>query len=394
MDQNSTTTSAGPLNGIRVLEICAGLAGPSAGRMLGGLGADVIKVEAVSTGDFTRKVVPWVFRSHNRDKRSVAVDLTTDRGRDIVRKLAAGSDVLLQSQRPGFLAEMGLGRDVIADLNPRLIYASLTGFGSTGPDSRRRGVDMLVQAETGMGFAQSGLIGNLSFIDAAAGLSLVTGILAALRERDNGGTVRNVDVSLVDTALYLQAAPFAEFSATGVAIDQVSYWERYATVGVFQAGDGPMYLGAYWDRDWEAICDLIGRHDLLTEPRFATAALRSENSAEIREILEEGFSSWDRDKLVAEFERRGVMVGVQRGFAETLAWGQVKVNGSFIEERQEAGPTVKFAQPPYRLGGLNTESKPSPLAGDGTDAVLSDLGLTADEIESLVTDRVVSRPPT
>lgn len=389
-DDRAQRPSRGPLSGVKVLEICAGLAGPSAGRLLAGLGADVVKVEAVETGDFTRGVVPWVFRTHNRDKRSIAVDLTKDEGREVVLRLARDSDVLLQSQRPGFLDSVGLGRKAIEDAAPGLIYASLSGFGSTGPDAHRRGVDMLVQAEAGLASAQSGLIGNLSFVDATAGLSLTVGILAALRDRETTGQVRDVDVSLVDAAIYLQAAPFAEFSTTGAWIDQVSYWKRYATVGVFDTADGPLFVGGYWERDWQVICDFLEHPDLVQDPRFNTAASRTQHAEEVRELISAGFATRSRADVANALEAGGVMAGVARGPTETLEWEQVAANDSFFEEQNADGTSTKYARPAFRLTGSVVGSRPAPEVGEATRAVLSSVGFSADEIAGMIENGTVS----
>ena len=235
-------TATNAFSGIRVIDLSHGLASPSASRVLAALGAEVIKIEMTGDGEFTRGMVPYVFRSHNRGKHSFAVDLKSPEGAELVRRLAATADVFVHGQRPGFVEKIGLDRERLTALNPQLIYAFVCGFGTTGPWAQRRAIDMLIQAESGLAAAQSGLLGNLSFVDTAAGLALSNGILAALLERATTGRVQHVEVSLLDTATYLQAAPLAEFSATGVSIDQDSYWNRYATVGLYESADGPIYV--------------------------------------------------------------------------------------------------------------------------------------------------------
>ena len=384
----------GVLSGYRVIDMCHGLAGPSATRILASLGADVIKIEMPGTGEFTRQVVPYVFRSHNRDKRSLAVDLKSPRGFEVVRRLAATSDVFVQSQRPGLVESLGLDRKSLSALNPELIYVSITGFGENGPDAPRKSVDMLAQAESGMAIAQSGLLGNLSFVDAAAGLSLANGILAALMRRLRDGYVQHVDLNLLDTAIYLQSAPLAEFSATGVCIDQTSYWRRYATVGLFDTADGPIYLAGYWNRDWVTMCRLFGRPELATDPRYADNASRTAHAVEVRSIINAGFASWPRAALIAELESHGIMAGAVRTYAEVLESAQVAANGSFLADTDVDGITTLFSKLPFRmLPDDKPPSRPAPRVGDSTLSILRELGLDEAEVAELVDAKIVTAQP-
>jgi CoA:oxalate CoA-transferase len=383
-----TQTSA--FTGIRVIDLSHGLASPSATRVLASLGAEVIKIEMTGDGEFTRGMVPYVFRSHNRGKRSFAVDLKTVDGADLVRRLAATADVFVHGQRPGFVDKIGLDRETLTVLNPKLIYAFVCGFGSTGPWSQRRAIDMLIQAESGLAAAQSGLMGNLSFVDTAAGLALSNGILAALYERAATGRVQHVEVSLLDTATYLQAAPLAEFSVSGVAIDQVSYWQRYATVGNFEAADGPVYVAGYWNKDWAAICRIIDRPELIDDPRYVDPTARSARADELRAIVNAGFRAHTRDALLVALEDNGVMAGAVRSYAEVLSSPQVAANDSFLRET-DAGATTLFAKPPYRLvPQAHAETDGAPEPGDATFDLLGEIGLSRDEVAKLVEAGVVS----
>jgi CoA:oxalate CoA-transferase len=379
------------LSGVRVIDLSHGLASPSASRMLASLGAEVIKIEMTGAGEFTRAMVPYVFRSHNRGKRSFAVDLKAPQGPGLVRRLAATADVFVHGQRPGFVDKVGLDRATLAVLNPRLIYAAICGFGTEGPQAHRRAIDMLIQAESGIATAQSGLLGNLSFIDTAAGLALCNGILAALLERKTTGRIQHVDVSLMDTALYLQSAPLAEFSATGVTIDQVSYWDRYATVGLYESADGPVYVAGYWNSDWAAICEIIGRPDLIEDPRYASSRARGAHADEVRDIISGGFRSRPREELLAALEDSGVMAGTVRTYRETLDSPQVKANDSFIAEADKSGATALFPRPAYRLSpDFHPETRPAPEPGDSTVELLREIGVPDGELDQLIKSGVVT----
>jgi CoA:oxalate CoA-transferase len=384
-----TATSA--FSGIRVIDLSHGLASPSASRVLAALGAEVIKIEMTGAGEFTRGMVPYVFRSHNRGKRSFAVDLKHPDGAELVRRLAATADVFVHGQRPGFVEKVGLDRATLTALNPKLIYAFVSGFGTTGPWAQRRAIDMLIQAESGLAAAQSGLLGNLSFVDTAAGLALSNGILAALLERATTGRVQHVEVNLLDTATYLQAAPLAEFSVSGVSIDQDSYWDRYATVGLYESADGPIYVAGYWNKDWTAICNIIGRPELITDPRYVDPKSRSARAEEVRAIVNDGFRDRSRDALLAALEDNGVMAGAVRSYREVLDSPQVKANNGFVEETDEQGVRTLFARPPYRLvPDLHPETQGPPDPGDATVELLREIGVSAEEISRFVDAGVVS----
>jgi CoA:oxalate CoA-transferase len=169
----------GVLTGFRVLDLTNALAGSSATRLLADLGADVVKIESPDGGDFTRSLVPFVFESFNGNKRSIALDLKKPEGIDLIKVLVRESDVFVHSMRPGAVEAIGLGREALAQINPRLIYAAFSAFGDVGPSSHRRGVDAVIQAESGLATVQGRVLDNLSFIDISGGLSLALAIVAA-----------------------------------------------------------------------------------------------------------------------------------------------------------------------------------------------------------------------
>jgi CoA:oxalate CoA-transferase len=377
------------LDGIRVTDMTLGVAGSSATKLLAELGAEVIKIESPA-GEFTRNLIPFVFQTFNRGKRSVAVDIKSDDGVALVKRIAASSDVFIQSQKPGLVAGMGLGRDELTSQNPRLIYATFSGYGSTGPASQRRAVDALVQSESGMAMAQGGVLGNLSFIDTASGLSLVTGVLAALLRRATTGEIEHVEACLLNTAVYLQAAPLAEFSMNGTMIDQVAYARRYPLVGTFQAADGPVFFAAYWERDWHEICTLTELQELENDARFATPADRSEHVAELRPLLEAAFATRPRRYWIDGLESRGIMAGEMRNYGEVIEDEQVVLNEALVEGLIDDGARALFAQAPYRLtSDVSTPSPPAPQLGADTVSVLESIGVDRVERERLVASGVI-----
>lgn len=382
------------LAGVRILDLTTALAGPSATKILADLGAEVIKVENPGGGDYTRTLMPYIFESHNRNKRSVAINIKRPEGVALVKRIAATCDVLVQSMRPGAARAAGLGPDELARANPRLIYASVSAFGSVGPDAQRRGVDGVTQAESGLAALQNGVLGNTSYVDTTAGLSLSQAILIALLKRERFGVTEPVEVNLLDTAVYMQAAPIAEFSVDGTLVDQVSYPVRYAIAGVYEAADGPLYMAPYWDRDWRAICDIAGRPEWLTDPRFAERPARSRNMAELRILLESEFRRRPRAEWVADLEARGVLAGIVRGYADLMQHPQLEVNKTLEPHVLTDGRTAVFVRAPFRFGGEPLVSeKPAPALGAATDELLEELGVGPDERRALHESGVILGNP-
>ena len=378
------------LQGFRVLDLSHALAAPSATKLLADFGAEVIKVEPPRKGDFTRSLTPWVFESFNRSKKSIAVDLKSSEGKDIVRDLARISDVVVQSFRPGVVEEMGLGRDDLSALNPRLIYVSFSGFGQTGPDSARRGVDPILQAETGMALLQGGVLGSLSFVDAAAGLALTGAILASLLKRERTGAVDHIEVNLLDVAMYLQTAPILECSVTGKMLDQTKHASRYPLTGMFQAADGPLFLGLYWDADWEAFCELANTPELRSDSRFATAADRSANVTELRELVNKTLSARPRRHWIDGLEAKGILAGEVRTHTELLAAAQVQANDTVEHLPTSKGELGAYVRGPVRIHGRDRPAaRPAPGIGQHTEAILDLLGMSAEKKRDLRKRKVV-----
>jgi CoA:oxalate CoA-transferase len=363
-----------PLAGIRVLDLTNALAGTSATQLLASLGAEVIKVEKPDGGEYTRSLMPFIFQANNRGKRSFAVDLKQEAGVALVRQLAAACDVFVQSMRPGAARELGLSPEDLAEVNPRLIYVSFSAFGPHGPSAHRRGVDGVVQAESGLARLQNGVLGNTSFVDSAAGLSLSQAVLIAVMKRERFGVVEPVDVSLLDTALYLQSAPIVEFTTSGGLLDQRSYATRYPLVAIYDGSDGPFYAAPYYEKDWLAVVSLVEREDLLGDPRFAGHAARAANVVGLREVLQTEFAQRPRAEWVAALEKRGVLAGFVRGYDEVLTDPQVEANASLQQHELADGTTAAFPRAPFRFGGKPlTTAHAAPGLGADTSALLDEL---------------------
>jgi CoA:oxalate CoA-transferase len=379
------------LAGVRVLDLTNALAASSATKILADLGAEVIKIENPDGGDYTRRLMPYIFESHNRSKRSFAVDLKRPEGVALVKQVATTCDVLVQSMRPGAAREVGLGAEDLAVVNPNLIYASFSAFGATGPSAHRRGVDGVAQAESGLASLQNGVLGGTSFVDTTAGLALSQAILIALMKRDRFGVVEPVDVSLLDTAVYMQAAPIAEFSVEGVLVDQKGYPSRYATAGVYEAADGSFFMAPYWERDWRALCAIVDRQDLLDHSRFADRAARGENVVELRELLNKEFARRTRLEWLAELEQNGILAGLVRSYAEVLDDPQLRANQALEQHLLADGRTAVFPRAPFRFAGRPLEStRSAPELGADTAGLLGEIGIAGASLDDLYQAGVVT----
>ena len=383
-----------PLEGIRILDLTRAMAGPFCAMMLGDLGADVIKIERPGSGDESRGWGPpfvgepygpypgesAYFLSANRNKRSITVNLKAPGGQEIVRRLAARSDVFLENFRTGDLDKLGLGYGDLRAVNPRLVYGSISGYGRTGPYAERPGYDSVIQAEGGF----MGITGpeegppyrvGVPIIDITAGMFAATAILAALRACDLTGEGQLVDVSLLDTQVAL---------LTNVASNYLIGGEPHRRLGnshpnimpyeAFPARDRWFVLAAGSERLWAVLCETIGQPALRDDPRFADNSARILNRAALRQVLEAAFQARDADEWLAEFREAGLPCGPINTIPEVFAHPQAEARGLAIEAEHPTAGAVRFPGFPYKLSGTPAiVRRPPPRLGEQTEEVLVDL---------------------
>ncbi len=391
-----------PLQDIRVLDLTRALAGPYCTMMLGDLGAEVIKIERPGRGDDSRGWGPpfvgepygpypgesAYFLATNRNKRSVTVNLKSAAGQEIVRRLAALSDVLVENFRTGVLDRLGLGYDDLHALNPRLVYCSISGYGRTGPYADRPGYDFIIQAEGGL----MGITGpedgppyrvGVPIVDITTGMFAATGILAALHGRALTGTGQLVDVSLLDTQVALLANVASNYLVGGVEPRRLgNAHPNIAPYEAFPARDRWFALAAANDRQWAALCRAIGRPALTNDPRFATNSDRLAHRAEMRAELEAVFATRDADDWLRLLREAGLPCGPINTVPDVFVHPQAEARALAVEaEHPTAGP-VRSTGFPYKLSQTPPEVRlPPPLLGQHTEEVLTGLlGYSAEEI--------------
>jgi len=391
-----------PLDGLRVLELGQLLAAPCAGMVLADLGAEVVKVESfggdpareLQTAAFTGTGTSPTFLAFNRGKRSVALDLQTPGGQEVVRRLLARSDVLIESFRPGVMDRLGLGVATLRAAHPRLVYASLSGFGHVGPERGRRGVDLVIQAESGIMSVTGQPDGpptkvGFTVVDVAAGHVLAQGILAALVNRGRTGEGDHVTVSLLDVALHLQAAPMTEYLATGTLPPRCgNSAPMTAPADLFSTADGHLVISAYLDSHWRSLCETVGRAELVDDPRFATKVARVRHRDELVRELEASLRSDTSRGWMARLQGAGLAVGMVKSYADIEADEQVRAMETVVSVGTSS--PIRTVRAPAQYASWQAEySVAPPGVGEHTEEVLGELGYSADDVASLVAADVV-----
>jgi crotonobetainyl-CoA:carnitine CoA-transferase CaiB-like acyl-CoA transferase len=391
----------GPLAGVRVIDCTSMISGPMATMMLGDQGADVIKVEAPGTGDLVRLMgagprgMAPTFATVNRNKRSLVLDLSQPRGRELLGRLVAGADVFVQNFRPGTAERMGIGEAALRAERSDLIYVSISGFGETGPYARKRVYDPLVQALSGLAAIQADASGRPRMLrlivpDKLTAVTAAQAISAALFARERTGLGQHVRLSMLDAMVaFLWHEGMAGYTWVGDETERAR--AQLAQDLVFETADGFMTAGTVADAEWQGFCRAAGRPDWQEDPRFATTAARvvhvEERLARMQEVLRTATTA----EWLARLDAEGVPCAPILTRAELLVHPQLAAN-ELIEESvhphagrmRQPRPAARFDATPAGI------RRPAPLLGEHSDELLAEFGLAADAIAALRRDGVVA----
>jgi crotonobetainyl-CoA:carnitine CoA-transferase CaiB-like acyl-CoA transferase len=378
----------GALDGIKVVDLSVMISGPLAAMMLADHGADVVKVESPGLGDLMRFLgshkggVTGIFANNNRGKRSLVVDLKKPEGLDVVRRLATGADVLIQNFRPGAMDRLGLGYDALAELNPDLIYTSISGYGPDGPNSHRRVYDNVIQAASGIASVQTDpLTGTPSLYrtllcDKATAYTAAQAITAALYARATGATRgQHIVLAMLDAAIAFMWPD----SAMDVSLldDDVT---RAPTIGAnyaaVQLKDGYVSAGAVSDAEFRGICAAYGHPEVADDPRFATTASRMANLVEMVTLMREYATETTVEDFLRRAEEHDVPASRLVTLAEIADEPQVRHNEVFVERVHPAAGRLREPRPAARMSATPQQlGDHAPRYGEHTDEIVAELGL-------------------
>ncbi|HZC26064.1 MAG TPA: CoA transferase [Actinopolymorphaceae bacterium] len=393
----------GSLAGLRVLEVGVFMAAPFAGMQLADLGADVVKIEPPGRGDPSRQIGPFVqgesspFVRLNRNKRSVALDLKHPAGKAAFHRLAASADVLLENLRPGAMRRLGLGYDDLREDNPRLVYASLSGWGQDGPRARLPGLDVMAQARGGLMSITGEPDGppakiGVPMCDLVCGLYAALAVTAAVRARETTGAGQYIDVSLFEAGVSFAIWEAGRYFGTREVGGRLgSAHQSTAPYQAFRTADGWVTLGAVTPGSWSALCRLLGLDALLDDPRYADAHERQALRHEIVPVIERATVAWDTDQLLAALDDAGVPCAPIADYAQVFDDEQLRARGFFWDAPHPVMGDVRQLGSPMRLSATPVVRRNAgPSLGAQTRDVLLESGLSAAEVDQLERSGAIS----
>jgi len=385
-----------PLDGVKVLDLSHAAAGPCCTMLLADMGADVVKIEPVNGELFRYAGAGSMFVNINRNKRDMALDLRTEEGRQIALKLAARADVLVESFTPGTADRLGLGYNAISQINPRIIYCSISGFGQTGPYRERPSYDPLAQAMSGM-MVTTGepdrppVRTSVSTIDYGTGMFGAYAIALALLQRQKTDQGQMIDAALLDTAVFYTAHLTTSYILTGQLPARLgSANVGFAPNQVFETKDGLIFIGVATEKAWQSFCQVLGLNDLIQDPRFDTNVNRMLNREELVKTLSSTLKQYTSEELEAKLVAVDIPCGPLLNVDEVIDNPQVIARGMLIDVDHPEKGKIKITRIPISFSEAAPEIRlQAPLLGEHTNEILKELGYTEAEIKQLAKKRII-----
>ncbi|MDR2478371.1 MAG: CoA transferase [Treponema sp.] len=390
------------LDGIKVLELTHVISGPVCGMILGDLGAEIIKVERPGTGEFYREQalknadgVSLVFPSYNRNKKGVTLDYKEERGRALLLGLVKWCDVLIENLRPGLLNKMGLGYEELRKINPKLIMVSISGFGQTGPYAMKPAYDMTISAISGF-MSLNGPEGQPTkagpaVSDFLSGIYGALSVLAALRNRDKTGEGQYIDISMMDCAMSILDAFFAQSQFTGVEPGGMGNRRaNYAPVNAFKTKNGSVYIAASLQKHWEALTRLMGREDLYDNPLYADSNARKKREDELEALVGTWTMRFESAELIEMLEKNDIPCAPVQSINQVRNDPQVQARKSILEFDYPGLGSYPVPATVPRFSTMEIQTRRAPLLGEYNDEVFGGLlGCTLEELKQLKEKNII-----
>ncbi|GAB3366468.1 MULTISPECIES: CaiB/BaiF CoA transferase family protein [Giesbergeria] len=399
-----------PLDGVRVLDLSRVFAGPMCGMVLADFGAEVIKVEHPGRGDDTRdwglrigKTETTYYNSMNRNKRSITLDLQSPEGLKIIHDLLPQCDVVIHNFKSGGAEKLGLGYEQLRAIKPDLVYCAVGGYDSSGPEAKRPGYDLVIQAEAGLmalngEASQPPLKFGVAVVDLMTGMYAAQAVLAALFRRERTGKGRLIEMALYDCGITVTG--YYGLDALELGHDPERYGNAHPSIvpyGMYDAADGPLIIAVGTNAQFDKFCrQVILRPDIVDDPRFATNVNRAQNRRELLPLLKEIIRTGQRDVLLERLTVAGIPCGKVVGLHEALTSERTRRSGLLRDmPHPVVGSTPVFA-PPYRLDGERLPIRQAPpTLGEGTREVLQQLlQLPEEQLQTLQAQGILTLPPT